>query len=328
MRSKNSCRAITFLPLLLLAPVLHAQTNDATSTNPGTSKVRIVRLSQVRGSVQIDRSEGRGYERGIANLPVVEHNQLRTGEGIAEVEFEDNSSLRLAPNSLVEFPRLERSGSGATISSIHLIEGTAYISLVKPQSGKAPVNEFTLIFGDRTLNLAPATHVRLTLEGAEAQLAVLDGSVHVDEANGALIIPKKKTAIFQALDQSEPTVARSVEANAFDEWDHEAASYHSGVASSQRVQLALCLWSSGHVVLRELYQRGRLRWIHVAALLRQRCVGSICEWHLGVVPGRGLFMGFSVSLGVDAVSLRFLGILRQRGLGMDARRRRRLVRRE
>src|SRR5579863_4240325 len=231
MRSRYFSKAMTFLPLLLLAPVVHAQSDDATSTNPGVSKVRIVRLSQVRGSVQIDRSDGRGYERGIANLPIVEHNQLRTGEGIAEVEFEDNSSLRLAPNSLVEFPRLERSASGATVSSIHLIEGTAYISLVKPQSGRAPVNEVTLMFGDRTLNLSPATHVRLTLEGAEAKLAVLDGSIHVDEANGALIIPKKKTATFQTLDTSEPTVARSVEANAFDGWDHEAASYHSGVAA-------------------------------------------------------------------------------------------------
>ncbi|MGA8088486.1 MAG: FecR family protein [Terracidiphilus sp.] len=231
MKSTYFSKAMTFLPLLLLALGLQAQSNDATNPNPGMSKVRIVRLSQVKGSVQIDRSDGRGYERGIANLPIVEHNQLRTGEGIAEVEFEDNSSLRLAPNSLVEFPSLERSASGATISSVHLIEGTAYISLVKPQNSKAAANEFTVIFGNRTLNLDPATHVRLDLAGTEAKLAVLDGSVHVGEANGAVIIPKKRTATFQTLDASEPTVARSVEASPFDGWDHEAASYHSGVAA-------------------------------------------------------------------------------------------------
>src|SRR5579863_5485542 len=204
MRSRYFSRAITFLPLLLLAPVLHAQTNDATSTNPGKSKVRIVRLSQVRGSVQIDRSDGRGYERGIANLPIVEHNQLRTGEGIAEVEFEDNSSLRLATNSEVDFPTLERSASGATISSIHVIAGTAYISLVKPQGGKAPVNEVTVVFGERKLKLDPATHIRLAIEGTEAKLAVLDGSVHVDEPNGAVDIAKKKTATFEIFNDSAP----------------------------------------------------------------------------------------------------------------------------
>jgi hypothetical protein len=221
---------MTLVSLLLLAAFSQAQSNDATGTNPGVSKVRIVRLSQVRGSVQIDRSDGRGYERGIANLPIIEHNQVRTGEGIAEVEFEDNSSLRLAPNSLVEFPQLERVSTGATVSSVHLIEGTAYISIVKSQNSKA-ANEFKLIFGDRTVDLTPATHIRLTLEGSEGKLAVLDGAVHMDEANGAVIIPKKKTAVFQISDQTEPTIARNVEASPFDEWDHEAASYHSGVAS-------------------------------------------------------------------------------------------------
>jgi hypothetical protein len=231
MRSTHFSKAMTFLPLLLLAPVLHAQSNDATSTNPGVSKVRIVRLSQVRGSVQIDRRDGRGLERAIANLPIVEHNQLRTGEGIAEVEFEDNSSLRLAPSSLVEFPTLERAASGATISSIHLLQGTAYISLVKQQSGKAPAGEVTLTFGDRKLKLDPATHIRLGIEGTEAKLAVLDGAVRVDEANGALDISKKKTATFEIFNDSEPTVARNVEVTPFDGWDHEASSYHAGTAA-------------------------------------------------------------------------------------------------
>ena len=135
-------KAITFLPLLLLASVLHAQASDATTSNketePGVSKVRIVRLSQVRGTVEIDRSNLRGFEPAIANLPIIERNQLQTGVGIAEVEFEDNSSLRLAPNSLVEFPKLERDASGATVSSVHLIKGSAYISLGETQSGKRP----------------------------------------------------------------------------------------------------------------------------------------------------------------------------------------------
>src|ERR1700739_4813755 len=228
-------KAMTFLPLLLLASVLHAQANDATTTNPdansGVSKVRIVRLSQVRGSVQIDRSNGRGFELGIANLPIVEKNQLRTGVGIAEVEFEDNSSLRLAPNSLVEFPQLERNANGATISSVHVIKGTAYVSLVKAESSKAPANQFVVIFGDRKLDLDPATHVRLAIEDREAKLAVLDGAVHVDGANGLVSIPKKKTTTFGMLGQDAPTVAKDTETTPYDAWDHTATSYHAGAAA-------------------------------------------------------------------------------------------------
>ncbi|WP_348264793.1 FecR domain-containing protein [Telmatobacter sp. DSM 110680] len=228
-------KAMTSLPLLLLGSMLYAQADDAnppnTATDPGVSKVRIVRLSQVRGTVQIDRSNGRGFEPGIANLPIIEHNQLRTGVGVAEVEFEDNSSLRLAPNSLVEFPSLERDASGATISSVHIIKGSAYISLVKPQSGKAPVNKFAVVFGERKLELDPATHVRLTLGDTDAKLAVLDGVVHASGENGLVNIPKKKTATFAIFGQNEPTIAKDIEPTPFDAWDHDAASYHSNVAS-------------------------------------------------------------------------------------------------
>ena len=235
MTKTHYSKAMTFLPLLLLAPVVHAQANDVTTANPdansGVSKVRIVRLSQVRGTVQIDRSNGRGFEPGIANLPIVEKNQLRTGLGIAEVEFEDNSSLRLAPNSLVEFPRLERNANGATVSSVHVISGTAYISLLKVESGKAPANQFAVIFGDRKLALDPATHVRLAIENKEAKLAVLDGAVHVDGANGLVSIPKKKTATFGMFNQDEPTVAKDTETTPYDEWDHTATSYHAGAAA-------------------------------------------------------------------------------------------------
>jgi hypothetical protein len=231
MKSTYIFKAMTLFAALLLAPAIQAQPNDAPPADPGVSKVRIVRLSQVKGAVQIDRSDGRGYERAIANLPIVEKNELRTGEGIAEVEFEDNSSLRLAPNSRVEFVRLERSASGATLSSVHLMEGTAYLSMVKAQNSKAAVNQFALMFGDRTINLDPATHVRLTLDGPKAKLAVLDGAIRVDDVNGPLSIAKKRTAIFEMVSGGEPMIAKDVAPSPFDEWDHQASSYHSGVSS-------------------------------------------------------------------------------------------------
>ncbi len=122
----------------------------------GVSKVRIVRLSEVKGQVQLDRNNGRGYEAGITNLPIVENSRLKTGEGIAEIEFEDNGSLRVAPNSAVEFPRLDRLATGGTASTVHLVEGMAYISLVKSNN-----NQFNLMFGDQNLALPAPSHIRL-----------------------------------------------------------------------------------------------------------------------------------------------------------------------
>ncbi len=43
------------------------------------SKVRIVRLSEVKGEVQLDRQTGKGFEGAMANLPVIEGSKLKTG---------------------------------------------------------------------------------------------------------------------------------------------------------------------------------------------------------------------------------------------------------
>src|ERR1700692_4834672 len=93
------------------------------------SQARIVRLSQVDGDVQIDRNLGQGYEKAFINLPVTQGAKLRTGQGgRAEIEFEDGSSLRLTPGSILEFPELALRDSGACSSSVELQQGTAYLN--------------------------------------------------------------------------------------------------------------------------------------------------------------------------------------------------------
>ena len=96
---------------------------QSAATVSANSKVRIVRLSEVKGEVQMDRQTGKGFEAAMANLPVVEGSKLKTGDGVAEVEFEDNSTVRLALNSEVEFPKLELLPSGAKIVFDHRAAG-------------------------------------------------------------------------------------------------------------------------------------------------------------------------------------------------------------
>jgi hypothetical protein len=212
---------------LLLATTLSARAADEPVSVPGVSKVRIVRLSEAKGQVQLDRNNGRGYEPGIANLPIVEKSMLKTAEGVAEVEFEDNSSLRVAPNSIVEFPRLERNPGGGTVSTVHLIQGMAYISLVKSN-----INQFNLQFGDQDLALPAPSHVRLQLNGTEAKLAVLEGNLHLTDASGAAVdAGKKKTVTFDLLQHQQPQVAKDILPEPFDSWDHDAVGYHERVAN-------------------------------------------------------------------------------------------------
>lgn len=235
--------ATASLSILLLAATTAAQTSDqtaaaasepsastassvSTTATPGASKVRIVRLSEAKGVVRMDRGNGAGFEAAIPNLPIIEGNSLQTETGAAEVEFEDNSSLRIAPGSLIEFPKLERMPGGTTVSSVRVVKGMAYVSLMKTAG-----NEFNLLFGQQSIRLQPASHVRLRLEGDEAKLAVMDGSVEIEGPSGVMDVAHKKTVSFSLEDSSEPTVAREVESSPFDSWDKTSAEYHERFAN-------------------------------------------------------------------------------------------------
>src|SRR5438132_11490173 len=72
------------------------------------SQARIVRLSDVEGTVQINRNTGQGYEKAFLNIPITEGTKLwAKDDGRAEVEFEDGSVGRITPDTKIEFSQLQ-----------------------------------------------------------------------------------------------------------------------------------------------------------------------------------------------------------------------------
>jgi len=243
--------------LLTLSASLHAQANPSAaepatpdSTRPAitashsdpaqeqsVSDVRIVRLSEIKGEAQLDRNTGRGFEPAFANLPIVQNAKLRTTAGVAEVEFEDNSSLRLTPDTVVEFPMLGRTSAGATLSTIHVLQGAVYISLTnnKPRSS-AQASQFTVTFGapghTETLALNPSSHIELSVGTPTSKLAVFDGSVDVRRGTDTVTVAKKKELVFDPSDSTAPTLLTKVEKGPFDDWDKNQVDYHKRYANA------------------------------------------------------------------------------------------------
>jgi hypothetical protein len=215
-------------------PASEPASSDAASASPqpaatvsANSKVRIVRLSEVKGEVQMDRQTGKGFEGAMANLPVVEGSKLKTADGVAEVEFEDNSTVRLGLNSEVAFPKLELLPSGAKSSSITVLKGTVYVSLINTKG-----NEFGVKFGQQTVTLPPDSHVRLQLTPTEANLAVLHGEALVDEPSGLTSVGKNKTMTFNLAAENPPVIAKTVAEQPLDKWDSDAVQYHKSYANA------------------------------------------------------------------------------------------------
>jgi hypothetical protein len=190
------------------------------------SQARIVRLSDVQGSVQINKNTGLGFEYAFLNLPITQGAQVRTRDrGRAEIEFEDGSTLRLTPNTTVEFSTLALNEAGKRISVISLVEGMAYVNWL----GK---DEFSLNFLHEKISIDQAAHFRIDTSTEAASLAVFKGDVEVDGAAGKSAVDKKTTATFTAADNDKYTIANNIVEAPLDSWDRQASAYHDQYAKN------------------------------------------------------------------------------------------------
>jgi hypothetical protein len=188
------------------------------------SQARIVRLSDVQGTVQIDKNAGLGFENAFVNLPITQGTQLRTREnGRAEIEFEDGSTLRVTPNTMVQFSTLGLSDAGKRISAIDLVEGRAYINWL----GKSG-DELTLNFSRERVELKQAAHFRVASSSSTAEIASFKNELEVVGPSGTAKVGKKKMVTFDLSDNDNDvaTLAKNVEQDPYDQWDKQAVEYH------------------------------------------------------------------------------------------------------
>jgi hypothetical protein len=188
----------------------------------------------------------------MQNMPIVEGSRLATGEdGYAEIEFEDGSTLLLAPDSQVNFPQLILRSTGAKATTITLMQGTAYINLEKTKG-----NEFTVKTGESVMTVTPGTHLRLEEEQKKVVLAVFNGDVEVKAGQGSATVTKKHTATFEttSANAGKIDVQKDIEESDYDEWDKNALDYHHRYSKASAYGSSL--YSSGSYGISDLNYYG------------------------------------------------------------------------
>jgi len=191
------------------------------------SHVRIVRLSSIEGQVQADRGTG-GLERAILNTPIVEGTRLVTGsDGLAEVEFENESALRLTGDSEVKFSQLLMSDTGAKINQIQVVKGLVYLDAASRGD-----DTYRLLVGDHSFLVRRDTTMRLSVTPQNIQVAVFKGNVQLENQPQPVNIQKKETLTLNVADDSN-TVAKSVAPVRFDAWNKEREDYSKDYAENE-----------------------------------------------------------------------------------------------
>lgn len=198
----------------------------------GDSQARIVRLSFLDGSVQIDRNTGQGFEKAISNMPITQGVKLGTGEdGEAEVEFENGSTVRLAPDTTVSFDQLSLRGDGGKVSLVRLGEGTAYFDVkVKDQ------DDFRIVYGSHDIHLAKSTHFRAEIADQRARVAVFKGELQLQGVDGEVKVKKNETLTLDLDEPSQYELAKGIDQGQYDWWDKEREDYHNQYAYNSKEQ--------------------------------------------------------------------------------------------
>jgi hypothetical protein len=193
----------------------------------GDSQVRIVRLSDVQGVVEVDRNL-HGFEKAFLNLPITQNNAVRTEtDGRAQIEFEDGSVLRMTPATTIEFTKLSLGDSGTRMSTVALKSGVTYVDFKDKKDA-----QLSLIFGREKVVLTRPAHLRIEVSDKSAAVADFGGDVAVESPSGAVQLSKNRTAIFNLDDKDGGKVAKYVDPGPYDAWDKKDEQYQQRYNSS------------------------------------------------------------------------------------------------
>ena len=193
------------------------------------SHARIVRLSSIEGQVQMDRAAGAGVEKAILNTPIVEGTRLVTGsDGLAEIEFENQSALRLTEDSEVKFSKLLMNDAGVKIDQIEVVKGLVYLDTASKGD-----DVYRLMVGSKSFLVHRDTDLRLSAGPDQIQVAVFKGEVQLENQQQPVIVNKKETLTLAGNSGTNYGVAKGVEPVRFDAWNKEREAYSNTYAENQ-----------------------------------------------------------------------------------------------
>jgi len=190
--------ALGFLALGLRVDARGLQAGQAVA--PNDTEPQAVRVRYVEGDVRVARGgENAEWEQVVVDLPMETGFNLVTGDGRAEIEFEDASTVYLDANSALAFTDIHTTG-GVPHTEISLLAGTATLHLQPAYADetfvvKTPTDRITTTFPTKryvrvtsyldaiamTTQVEPAFHAK---SSAAAKVVVMPTVFH---SNGKIV---------------------------------------------------------------------------------------------------------------------------------------------
>lgn len=220
----SSMLALTALAAAVLSGSLAVRAQD--SGQPA----RAIRLSYVDGKVQLSQGNQTITAQAVINTPLLEGMTLSTADdGRAEIQFEDGSVARIAPDSSLTLKVLRGAGSSAD-AEMDVNKGLAYFEL--QDNGQA--GQIRVRFGDSVVTGSGFTILRVQDDNPPGDLAVLSGNAHLERDSGlALDLHGGENVALSATDPNGYNLAQSIQQDSWDQWNSDRDQALNAEAATQ-----------------------------------------------------------------------------------------------
>jgi hypothetical protein len=163
------------------------------------------------GAVQVLEDGQVELDHAVANLPMTEGTEIRTAEnGQAEVQLEDGSIARIAPNSTLLLASL----TGPSCTDLVLERGLAYFELQNDQS--------CVHFGSNQVTPEGFTVLRIRMDAPPGELAVFSGAAQLaygDKYN--LEVQAGESVVMNTTDLDHYFLSSSIDPDSWDGWNSD-----------------------------------------------------------------------------------------------------------
>jgi hypothetical protein len=214
-------RYVPFLLVLGLALgfVAAMLSMSASADETELSYARIVRLSVVKGDVQIARGNSGKWEPAALNMPVQQGFAVGTNQGLTEIELEHGSVIWVAPNSLLQFTELALSGGGQ-ITKVAIVDGTATFDA---NIGSRDV--FSVSNQDFQITPNGRSEFRLDLTHDGVGVTVLKGKIAFESPQGTQNLDKGQTFFLGVHKPQQSGIKPTPKTDEWDKFVTERSNY-------------------------------------------------------------------------------------------------------
>jgi FecR protein len=217
-RKFSSDQTLVFSGLALALLAIYSVFTPSISAQDTGPSARAIRLSYVDGKVKLSQGDQPIAEQAGINTPLLQGMTISSADdGKAEIQFEDGSVARIAPNSTLTLTTLAGTGASAE-ADLTLERGEGYFEL--QSSGQAGV--IRIHFGDSLVTASGYTVLRAQYDTPPGTLAVFAGNAHLERGNSIFLdLRGGQSLAFNGNSASSYDLTESIPSDSWDAWNSD-----------------------------------------------------------------------------------------------------------